>query len=189
MIRLRDIIGEAVKPTFSRDRYEWLAKEFKKRTGYTAPGMGISSQMDKNFIVQKWKDFLKSKGYQMEATKPYRPKTKVDYKDQSATGQTQYRPNAPRDTTGAVAAAAEKEVKPKRESLTEAGPDREGQVYRIAEQIESALKEIKKQAGRRPVPGGNQYGDWNKIWRHAEKIRQLSDAMERIADITRKSKM
>lgn len=66
---------EYVKPTFSRDRYEKLAREFYKKTGMDAPGKdrpAAAGMPGYNEEERKkaWKDFLVSKGYVFEAVAP-----------------------------------------------------------------------------------------------------------------------
>jgi len=72
-------VNEAVKPAFTRDRYDKLASEFYKKTGMLAPGKDVPAGMDsppKELRTARWLSFLKSKGYKLEAVAP---KWKGDY--------------------------------------------------------------------------------------------------------------
>ncbi|KKL89662.1 hypothetical protein LCGC14_1912460, partial [marine sediment metagenome] len=59
-------LGEFVRPNFTRDRYERLAKKFYKKTGMMAPGKDAPAAMggpDPRTREKAWNEFLKGLGY------------------------------------------------------------------------------------------------------------------------------
>jgi hypothetical protein len=157
-------LGEAVRPSFTRDRYDRLASEFSKKTGMMAPGkdrpaaMGSPGYSDEE-RDKAWKEFLRGKGYSMEAFKPTKITQKPKYTGAGpqAQARTQFRPGAPSvaGVQSRVAAAASKRIKPKKEGLTEEGTADQlrGKIYDHIKAAEEQLSRARKIVGRRPRPG------------------------------------
>lgn len=71
------------------------------------------------------------------------------------------------------------------EALTEATPYHEHYlkaIYKIANECEQLVNGIKKEAGRRPVPKGSQYGDFKEISRVARELQIKAKSIKLLAD-------